>query len=221
MSGDFAALYDDDMEMALVVNADGTGTFTFGGEAAPFTWTEKSPTAITLEIQTTSDDSASDSSASASASAAAAETTTVDVTCEDGALFMEMQSDDYTGTVIFTADGTFAGAKEISIASAKPITSEDALVGTWKLSGLNMMGINMYGDADALAAMAGSEDMTVTFEKGGKATMSGSDMTYTVGADGAAIDESGVTLPILALGDDVIIDLSDVLGMEMVMLLSK
>ena len=102
-----------------------------------------------------------------------------------------------------------------------PITSEDALVGSWTLSGINMMGITMYGDAKDLAAMAGGQDVSLSFEKGGKCHLMGSDATYAVSSDGATITEENISIPVKALGDEIAIDMTDLIGMEMIMVFSK
>lgn len=228
MAGDFSSIIGSEQGMSLTIKADGTGEISMNDETAPLTWTQKDATTITIDAKN-ADGSASNASAEAGSASAeagsdaseAAHGLTTDVTLKDGALYMDMTQDSFSGTAIFTADGTFAAAKEINSAAATPITSEDALVGSWTLSGMNMMGISMYGDAKDLAAMAGDSDMSLSFEKGGKCNLMGSEATYAVSADGAAITESGMGIPVKALGDDIAIDMTDLIGMEMIMVFSK
>ena len=145
----------------------------------------------------------------------------MDLLLEDGAIIMEMNQESFSGKVIFTADGTYADAKIIDTSKATPITSEDTLVGTWTMSGISMLGVSMYGDSSALSAMSGNTDTSVVFEKGGKVTLMGAEATYTVSASGATLDESGVSVPITSLGSDIAINMTDVIGMDMVMVFSK
>ena len=208
MSGDFGTLLGEDTSgSTLSVKSDGTGSITFGGESVDFTWAQNTDDSIVITPKTESDS-----------------IKTAPVKYEDGALKMTMEDNDMTGTLIFTADGTYPGAKEISADAATPITSEAALVGEWKLTGANMMGISMYGSADDLAAvMGGTTDTTLTFEQGGTAKAFGEDATWTVGSDGASFTMSGTSIPVKALGDDIVIDASAELGgtMTILMVFSK
>ncbi len=215
MAGDLEAVLGQGNNLSLSIKEDGTGTMTFGGETADFKWEQKDASTITVKPEAQADSSAS------SASSESTTQKTADVTMKDGALFMALEEDSFSGNAIFTKDGTYADAKIIKTDEAKPITSADSLVGTWTLCGMNMMGISMYGDAKALSAMAGDTDTTMVFDKDGKVTMMGSEAQYTVGADGASITEGSTSIPVKALGDDIIIDMSDMLGMEMVMVFSK
>ena len=208
MVGDFTQLLgEDSSSISLSIKKDGTGSMEFAGDNADITWAQKGDDAITVTPTTESDS-----------------ITTVDVAFEDDALKMEMKDDEFSGTLIFTADGKFADAKEISIDGAKAITSEDALVGTWKLTGANMMGVSVYGDADDLTAVMGNiGDMTITFDKGGTATAFGESTTWTVGADGATLTSAGTEIPVKALGDDIVIDAGATLGgtTQILMVFSK
>ena len=208
MVGDFTTLLGEDSAgMSMSIKKDGTGSMTLGDDAVDITWTQKGDDAITVTPVKESDD-----------------ITTVDVAFEDNALKMEMKDDSFTGTAIFTADGTYSSAKEISADGAKPITSEDALIGTWKLTGANLMGVSMYGDADDLAAAMGNiSDTTLAFEKGGTAKAFGEDGAWKVGSDGATLTLSGIDIPVKALGDDIAIDASAMLGgtMQILMVFSK
>jgi hypothetical protein len=206
MSGDFDAMFGDGMNMTLSIKEGGTGTMGFGGDTTNIKWTEKGADAISITPEATSENP---------------NPQTFDATLKDGALSMLMEQDSFSGTVFFTKDGTYAGATAISVDNAKPITSEDALVGTWNLIGMNMLGINMFGSGEDLSAMAGGTDTAITFEKGGKVTFMGESTTYTVGADGAAIAEGDLSVPIKALDNNILIDMSDLLGMQMVMVFSK
>ena len=95
-------------------------------------------------------------------------------------------------------------------------------MGTWNLTGLNMMGITMYGSPSDLAqAMGSNADMSLTFEQGGKGNMGGSEFTWTADSKGAAITVSGQSLPLKKLGDNIVMDFTAAYGMEMVMAFAK
>ena len=202
MSGDFSALAGQDVDISIAIKDDGTGTMTYQGEAADFTWEKKGDNVITLKP--TGED-----------------TQTLDVTMKDGALFMTAPMENMEAEAIFTTDGVYAGATEIDMSKATPIKSADELVGNWTVCGLSMMGMSMYGDAASLSAVAGDTDVTATFTKNGKATIMGDEGTFAVDANGATVTFDGVSLPIVALGDKVAIDLSEALGTNMVMVFSK
>lgn len=221
MAGDFGSIIGAEEGMALTIKEDGTGEFAMNGESGAITWTQKDADTITIEVPTAGSSASGASAASSSASAASSGTYAIDIVAKDGALFMDMTQDDFNGTAIFTSDGTFVGAKEISTAAMTPITSEDALIGSWTLSGMNMMGITMYGEAADLAAMAGGQDMSLSFEKAGKCVLMGSEATYTVGTDGAVITEGETKVPVKALGNEIAIDMTDLIGMEMIMVFGK
>lgn len=200
ISGDFTQILGEEgslSDFGMTIKKDGTGSIAWSDENVELTWTQKDDNTITVTPTKESDSGI----------------TTVDVRFDDNALKMKMEDESFSGDLIFTADGKYADAKEISADGAKAITSEDALIGTWKLSGVNMMGMSMYGDADDLAAAMGEVgDTTITFEKGGTAKAFGEDGTWKVGSDGATLTLSGTDVPVKALGDDIAIDASAMLG---------
>lgn len=215
----------DAMAFGLNLKADGTGAFVSGEETYDVTWTDNGK-GITLAPAT--DASASAESESASASAASDEDLgvfgdSVDLAYADGVLSLSMEQDGQAATIFFTKDGTLPGATEITAENAKPITSEADLVGDWKVSGMNMMGLSIYGDDDAIAAMMGSAgtNMSLKFEAGGKGSMDDSEFTYTVGADGAKMDLGGQTLELKSLDGSLMMDMSELVGMPMIIVFSK
>ncbi len=208
MSGDLSKFVGSD-SFNITLNADGTGTSDIGGEKSEFTWTAESAEKATM----TSNGE------------------TKDIACKDGALQFETTSNDQTITVIFTKDGTYAGAKTISVADAKPITSESELIGTWKITGLNIAGISAYGSADALAQMSNGADTTMTFKEGGDVESGGTTSKWSVTSEGAVLtsgdEDASIKMPIVKLGDDIAIDMSSVMkelldtDMELIAVYSK
>ena len=191
MVGNFAMMFGKDDPTTLVLNADGTGTLMFAGEGGDITWTQKDANTISIT---------------------AGSSTAMDVVYDDGALVLTMADAEFSGRLLFTKDGTYAKIKEISLADAKDITSEDALVGTWALTGMNLGGVTMYGDAADLAQLSGADDMTIVLEKGGTGKAFGDDVTWAVSSNGATITVSGVALPVKALGDNIVVDVTSATG---------
>jgi len=175
----------------LTINADGSGTMMFAGEGSDITWTQKDANTITITT---------------------ASSTGVDVVYEDGALVVAMADAEFSGKLIFTRDGAYAKLKDISLTNAKDITSEDTLVGTWALSGMNLAGVTMFGDKAALSELAGGDDMTIVLESGGTGKAFGEAITWTVSPSGAVITSPDGALPVKALGNDIIIDASGATG---------
>ena len=198
VTGDYSAILGSESTetMGLTIKEGGTGSMSFAGDATDITWELKGDD--TIAVTPTSESSSMEA---------------VDVVAKDDSLQMTMSDDELTGTVVFTKDGTWADAKEITADAATAITSESDLIGTWKMSGASMAGMTMYGDADALSAAMGTElDSTLVFEQGGKAKAFGEDATWSIGSDGAVIESSGIQIPVKALGDDLVIDGSSFMG---------
>lgn len=169
MSGNFSEMMGLGEIGMFNVKADGTGDLTFAGETVTFTWTEAGNDAITLKLARATGGISED----------------VPVTYADDALKIEFSQDGQTGALIYTKDGEYSKAKKVSLESAKPITSESQLLGTWKLAGMKMMGITIYGDEGSLAAMTGGTDSSITFEQGGVLKSANSSGTWAVDANGA------------------------------------
>lgn len=230
IAGDFSMFLGSNDKITMNVEKDGKASMSMGGETANLTW-EASGDAIKFK----KDESSSASSASTSASDStsnpffdSSESGSSEFTAniKDGALIIDISQADQSMSMIFTADGTYEGAKIIDPSKADKITAEADLVGEWKLSGMNMMGISMYGSPSDLSAMMGSTDtsaadLSVKLEAGGKGTIMGEACTYTVDSNGVTVSLSGQSLPIKKLGDDIVIDFTALYGMEFAFAFSK
>ena len=207
IAGDFSQFLGEEAGATLTLKEDGTGTMKMGSSTADLTWKSDNG-ALTVEVK------------------ADGKTSSVPMKYENDAVFLEMPADSASaatgaGTMIFTKDGKYADAQALSSANATKVTDDSKLAGTWKLKGVNMMGMTAYGDPDTLSQLAGgSTDTSVTLQ-GGKATIMGQEATYTVTADGTTIDLSGISIPVQMIGDDLYIDMSSALGIEMGMLFAK
>ncbi len=188
-------------DVVLKLNADGSANFTMEDETIDGTWKATGDTTAELTINDT----------------------TAPLSYEDDAVSMVMEDDDFSGTMIFTKDGNYAKAPAVTSEGAKAVTSESEFVGTWNLCAMNMMGISMYGDSEALAAMSGDTDTTMIIEQGGKATMMGDEASWTLDANGASIVIDDVTIPVQKLDNgNLVMDLSEMMGgVEIIMVFSK
>ncbi len=213
MVGDFSQLIGGSSNMQITINADNTGSMSYNDESFNLTWEQNGDNAIKITPETTTQ-----------------EIQQVDLTynAEYEALEMNLEDAGTAGTILFSRSGAIEGLKAISTANATDITSEADLVGTWKLSSVNMMGVSMYGDADTLAeAMAPSSesiDTTLAIEEGGTASLMGTSATWEAGSDGAAISISGVAIPVQKLDDRLVMDMGGLFGLygvDIVMVFSK
>ena len=215
MAGNFTELLELSDEgngnVTLTVNADKTGVINLGDESAGFTWEMKSDDVMTITPQTDTDKVGE----------------TADISYKEDALWLTIEQDEQEASLIYTKDGIFPDAKDFRLSDATPITSDKDLIGKWSLSGLKLMGIAMYGEGEALKNATNGTDMYIDFKEDGKAEISnGSGGSWEVNSEGAAItysDSMGThTLPVLKLGDDIVVDSSELLnGNEYLMVLSK
>lgn len=209
-----AELAGEDINITLNLGEDGAGSMVFGSDTFDLTWELVDDNNASITMSGGKDD---------------AETPvgSIPAAYEGGELRLDMSnaSDDTgdgdelaesvsEGTMVLTADGKSDRAKNVDIAEATEITSADALVGEWKLSGVGMFGLYMYGNADSVDKMFGEESAVVTFKDDGTCSFIGSDAAYEVTADGAVLvdDSMGTSVPIKAYGDDIIVDMSAFFG---------
>ena len=209
MGGNFGQMTGMSEDSNMIINADGTGKLEFDENSGDFAWTQEGADSIWVSPQS---DEVSTQQA-------------ILVTYKDDALFVPMEQDGQTVTLIFTKDGTYAGAKQITLDGAKPITSESQLLGKWTLVGMNMGGISMYGDAEAMKAAMGGTDASLTFKESGTIEQESGEATWAIDANGATMTSTDITgtntVPIVAVGDDIAIDYSQTYGMEFIILMSK
>ena len=136
-----------------------------------------------------------------------------------------MKADGMEGSMIFTKDGTVKWMREISMDNAEKISSADVLNGTtWNLTGVAMQGVSMYGDAEAIGSFMPSSmaSTSVKFKKDGTVNLMGEDATWKItNKSNAVITAGSEKVTVKKLGDDIVIDLSDYVATDLVMLLSK
>ncbi len=206
MVGDLSAITED-ASSSMVIAEDGTGTFAFGEDSTTLTWTLKSDDVITVTLKPTDED--------------ATLPATVDVTYQDECLSLALDSDEVSGILVYSKDGKITNMQEIALGNATDIASADTLVGTWKLSGVRMSGLSVYGDPAALEEMMGdTADPTMVFNEDGTIMAFDSECTWEVTESGATINIDEVSIPVKAFGDNILVDFGSVLGMDMVFMYS-
>lgn len=225
IAGDWSAVLGEEANLTMTVNEDGTGTMAYNDESADFKWAAaESGNGITVS-PTDAEKVASGLSSILSGSGDGDSTATesFDLTYDDAnqAVVLSEETDGAQASVYLTADGKLASMPTISVDDTEAIASADQLVGDWKLTGVNMMGITMYGDAESLATMIGDTDMSMSLAEDGTGTMAGSDVSWAIGDDGATITAADMDVPVTAQGDSIVTDLSSAYGIEMVMVYSK
>ena len=203
--GDLSAM--DVGTASLSIAADGTGTVTIDDESAAFTWKQADEDTLSIIVDSKNEETIVSDAAK--------------IAYQDDTVHIVIESDSQTGAIIFSKNGSIEGLKMLDMSEATDITSEEALIGTWKVSAASYEGATMYGDSASLSAMNGSDEMVLVFEEGGRATMLGNEATWSIGENGAVISDSGVDIAVKALGDDIVMNVGEAYGMEMFMKFSK
>ena len=212
--GDFTMFMEEDENMVIVLDKGGNGNMSFGDDSIDVSWELKSDDVVTLSVANDSDEA--DESETVDAIVAQE---TLDLTYEDGELVMEIDDEDFSGVMTFSADGTTKRYPELAPSAFMDLTSADGLAGAYGLSGVNVQGVTMYGEPEALAEITGeSTDTSMTLNEDGTAVLLGYDVTWEVGDDGGKIvlDESHV-IPMSAIGTGLVLDFSELYGSSMYM----
>jgi hypothetical protein len=194
------------------INDDGTGDIVLGSKddtAIPLTWALKSDDVITADL-----DNATEYTAEK-----------IELTFKNDALWLDMSKDDETATGIFTHDGVYPDAKVIKMDEAEAITSKDDLVGNWVMTGMQMLGISMYGDPEAMKEQNNGQEIFMNFKDDGTVEMAATAGTWKIDENGATLYASDITgdyaVPVKKMGDDIVVDYSAVYNAEWIFVLSK
>lgn len=213
MVGDLSLVLGTDDGFTFNLSEDGTGSFAFSDEKANVTWKLETDDSISIQVESEDEDKDEDSSTP----------TNLTANYKDGEISIEM--DELGGTMVFTPTGKSDNYFEIALDNATAITSEDELVGSWKLQGMNLMGISVYGSSKDLSSFSGQElNADITFEKGGKGTFAGDEITWEVSTEGAFITVDGIDykLQVKKLDDArIVLDMSDFVSIDMSLMYEK
>lgn len=218
--GEISSFMGYDVQAAPSVKSDGTGVFAWMGETVPFTWTATGDNTFEAALQTSSDGSGDDPISNL----IKATGKTMKFQLDNGALSLAVVNSDVPGGLLFSKDGSMPGAPDYDLAKATPVKQESDLVGTWKVVGAILGNTVAYGSTEDITnTVVSGQDMTMSFEPGGKCALGGTASTYTVNSDGASIQDSGITLVLKKLGDKLIVDYGNIMGtgQNMVMVYAK
>ena len=210
LTGDLSSILQTETGMTLEIKEDGTGSFVLGEQTIAFAWQlDGSDIELTFEDDSSDEDANWDSKVTRGS-------------LEGETLTLDME-DILNAKLLYSKSGTIDGIFVIDAASAKPITSEDKVQGAWKLTGMSIMGMSVYGDAEALSAMSGqSLNANLTLNADGTGELSEAPVTWTTDKNGTTLTSLGMEASLKSVDDThVILDMSDLFGIEMALLYSK
>lgn len=218
--GDFAVITGEEGGLVLELKEGSTGTFSYGEDSVDMTWELVDDNTIHAAKAEDADEDAGDDEAVD----AMVKDDGIDLAYQDGALVTSWTDEENESEVkmLFNESGTLEGAPRIDMEKATDVESIDQIVGTWNITAMSAAGATMYGSADSLAALYGEETETsLTINEDGSTTFMGQDVTCTLGEDGAAIDLVIFQIPIKLIDGELVIDMSELFGQDMVFLYSK
>lgn len=214
MSG-FAQLSGEDVSVTVRLADEGTGTMALGADSSELTWevVDDDNIKITLSHDLNGEDD---------------ESAVLDATYADGELRLDMSGDGTDaaegeegvaqdvseGIMVLTLDGKSDKAQTCNFDEATKIVSKDTLVGDWSLRGIGMLGLYVYGDAEGVGKILGDESAAISFGSDDTCKFFDGEGTYEVGEDGAvvSVEEMGEDIPVLAYGDDIVVDMTAFFG---------
>ena len=213
MTGDFAAVLGEELDISLTVNADGTATLSYNEDSIDCNWELKNDNTISMTAANLEDTSSGTKLFAGEA---------IDVNYIPENKTLDILDAESGAELVFSQTGAIEGMLDITASNAKPITSKDALVGTWRIRGMNMMGVMMYGDADALAEYMGDSDLSLVVNSDGTATIMGEGISWTADSNGASFTIEGVTCPVYDFGNgDILLDLTAGIGETLLFVYTK
>ena len=219
-TGDFGAMVGSEDEVALSLKEDGTGSLAVDANVVGLTWEMDDEGEDTILL--TADSSFVDLGLGGGKVSEDKKSVIVEGKYRNEMLALDLGTADYATDMIFTHDGTIAGLPALTGDVAEAVPTEEALVGTWILGGVNMNGMMLYGNPRNLAALVGSEEVALTIAAGGTATIMGKDTTYTVGDEGATLIVDDAVVAMKTIEGDLILEFSeDDAGIPMVMRFAK
>lgn len=206
IAGDFSMLFRDVESIAMELRDDSTATMSFGDIDVDFTW-EKVDDA-NLRVVRPSDE------ADVDATGVLGAYETADLSLKDHSLVMSFgEGDEVSTELVFTADGSLKGYEPLATDKAADIATSDDLVGTWRLSGLRISTVTLYGTADVLAELVdASTDTTMTINEDGTGTVMGSSFTWKREDKTTVFNYDDKTVTIKSLDGDLILDMTSMLG---------
>ena len=213
LTGDFQAVLGDDLDISLTVNADNTASISYNGESLDCTWTLKNDNVITLTAKNPQE---------GGEKLVGGEPVDVEYNSGNNTLVISSIEEDMTAILLFSQTGAIEGILDITTSNATPVTDKNSLVGTWRICGMNMQGVMMYGDADELAQYMGATDMSLTLNADGTGSIIGENISWTVDSKGAMTTIEGIDCPIYQFGEnEILLDLTPGMGSTMIFVYTK
>ena len=216
--GDFSMFMDaeDGETIVMVIEKGGAGTISLGEDSHALTWELADDNTLSVKP----DKPAEDEDEAADGSPMSLEK--LDFVYGDDGITATYEDEEVSYAMVFTESGSLADEPEVDMTKATDVTSLDELAGTWSLSTLKYGGATMYGAPEDLAAMYGDDvDTVLEIAADGSSRFLGQDSTVTVGEDGASIDYVIYQIPVRLLGDDIAINMGELLGIDLVFIFSK
>lgn len=215
--GDLSQMADVDIDMELTIAEGGGAKMSVDDETSNLTWKLIDDDTISIAAAKAEDESEGEETVLGDDDA-------VELTYQGGTLVMQMENEGKTVDVSFTPDGTLEGFSAITVASAVPITSADGLAGTWGLTGMNMLGVSMFGDTETLTSAlssSGESDYTLVLNEDGTGTLLGQPIEWKVTDTGAVLTSDGAEIALLDRNGELLVDMSGTISIEMCMLFGK
>ena len=216
--GDFSMFMDaeDGETIVMAIEKGGAGTISLGDDSHALTWELADDNTLSVKP----DKPAEDEDEAADGSPMSLEK--LDFVYGDDGITATYEDEEVSYAMVFTESGSLADEPEVDMTKATDITSLDALAGTWSLSTLKYGGATMYGAPEDLAALYGDEvDTVMEIAADGSCKFLGQDCKVAVGEEGASIDLVVYQIPVKMLGDNIAIDMGELLGSDMVFVFSK
>ena len=179
--GDFSSMYGSDGGWTIDVMDNGTANMVMGDQSTTVNWSAKGNVITFTNGLGKGED--------------------LVATLDGDVLSANMNMEDSDSSISFSRDGTTSDLPDVSPAGAQPITSADALVGSWKLTAAFSDTVNMYGPDGALAKRLGVSD-TMVFNPKGKGSLMGFDFTWTTDAAGTSFESAMADAPVEVLAVD-------------------
>lgn len=232
MVGDLTELLEASETLKVNIEKGGEARMSFDGDTVVCTWEQKSDSTIVLKTPDETDgaDDAADNAGAEDAVEGAEdavegmteEGNEVEFTLEDGVLTVTSFTDEFDGTLYFSADGKLADYPAVDPADIAAVESVDAAVGDWALVGMYFMNATAYGEADAMSTMIGEGNETIAISEDGAVEMMGGTVALVTGDDGGYIDVNGqAQLPVGTLGDYLTVDFTQALGENAILIYKK
>lgn len=168
VTGDFSNQFGVPEGNSITIDAGGTGAIVTGDEKVDLTWTSSGETTISISDEYDPADTTA--------------------TLEDDTLILTSATKT-DSTMVYTKDGVYPQKPEFDFEGIA-IDSADGLMGAWDFCALRNTDYGdflAWGDAEPLAKWGGLPGSQLVFDDGGKGTLLGHDMEWSLSESGVVI----------------------------------